>query len=364
MKRKVLLIFISVLSKFLVSGDVPFNFTIVPGLSLYMGRETSNLATGFISSEVHELDGIQLGPVYSVSSRETNGVQASGLMNIAGGEGSLIQMAGVINVADAIDGIQLGGVINVAENLDGIQGAGVISVAEDFDGIQLSGVINVAEDTDGVQLAGVVNVSENLRGFQAAGVINIAERVDGSQIGGVVNVAESGKNFQLGLVNIVAGDSRDSTPLGLINFYEDGIFDFSCWMDSSNRIYQGFKSGSNHLYTEFYTGTMDWDFSTIDDRVIGTALGFRTGRKALHIDTAAGAMFKFDDGYNHLWIPEIKTQLGLQLGPLSAFGGISAKLSITDYSDNIDFLSDSIFIEVSEPVDIYANLYAGFSITL
>lgn len=364
MKRKVLLIFISILSKFLVSADIPFNFTIVPGVSLFMQDETTNLSTGFISSEVYELDGIQLGPIYTVSSKEANGVQAAGVFNIAAEEGLLIQLAGVMNVADRLEGIQFGGVINISDNLDGIQGGGVVSVAADVDGVQMSGVINIAENMDGVQLGGVINVSEDFRGLQAAGVINVAESVDGAQIGGVINVAESGKNFQLGVINIVAGDSGDSTPLGLINFYEDGIFDISCWMDSSDRIYQSFKSGSNNLYTEFYTGSMDWDFTTVEDRVIGTALGFRKGERNLHIDSTVGAMFMFDQGYNHLWIPEVKTQLGLSFGPLSIFGGVSGKLAIKDYSDNVDFLSDSVYIEISETVDMYTNLFAGFSIEL
>lgn len=349
MNKRIILILISIMSKFLVSGEIPFNYTIVPGISLFRLNDKTNIATGTISSEVHSLDGVQLGPIYSISYGEANGVQASGIFNITGGPGSLVQLAGIMNISDSLDGVQFSGIINIAE---------------DFNGVQSSGIINIADRGDGAQISGLINISDDFDGIQSAGLINIADRVEGLQLSGLINIADSGDVFQIGIINIVAEDSSEAVPLGVINLYENGIFDLSYWVDDSDRLYQSIKTGSKHLYTEFYTGSMELDFESMEDRVFGAALGFRSGTSTLHIDTTLGAMFQYEDSYDQLWIPEVKSQLGLSLGSLSLFAGVSGKFAIVDYSDNVEFLSNSRYIEVNDYVDIYANLFAGISLEL
>ncbi len=386
MKRIYLIIRTLILSSVLFGMDIPVNYTIVPGVNLFGGKHTTYLSTGTISSEVYKLKGIQLGPVYSLAFNGMDGVQASGVFNISPRESRGLQAAGVFNITDRMDGFQTGGVFNIASDVVGFQAGGVFNIADNMDGFQSAGVFNIANDIDGFQAAGVINVADDIDGLQAAGVINVADDVQGSQIS-VINVAGSGTNLQVGIINIVTKNSRHTTPIGLINLYRGGTFDISSWMDTKGIIYQSLDTGSKYVYTQFYTGATEEKFQQMDERIFGTAIGFKLSPRPLTLDVTLGAKYihyteafnnsisllkesDFDDDsdeHSHFrdwqkWTPEVKATLGIRLGGISVFGGVYGDFAIDGYNDDSEFFTDSDGYALNDSVDFHYNWFAGAKI--
>ncbi len=324
--KKILIIFITSLTIFLTAEDIPFNFTVVPGVNIFPGENTTNLSTGLISSEVYELDGIQLGPVYAVSVKEMDGIQASGVLNIAGGETDGIQAAGVVNIAGYVDGLQAAGTVNLSDDLNGFQAAGVVNIAEDVDGFQVSGVVNIAESFDGGQV----------------GVVNISSKADG---------------IQVGVINIVSESSNDTLAIGLLNLYEDGITDLSVWMDSYQNIYQGVETGSRRLYTLLYTGAKQENLTSMDERIFGGGFGFRFYPSFFDIDLVLGAKYEYET--HRIWTPEAKASVGINLGSISLFGGVNGDFNIEGYNDDAIFFNENHSYELTKNVNLYYSWFAG-----
>lgn len=378
MKRIYLIIRSLILSSVLFGVDIPINYTIVPGVNLFSGKHTTYLSTGTISSEVYRLKGIQFGPVYSIAFNDMDGIQVSGVFNISPNDSQGLQAAGVFNLTDKMDGFQAGGVFNIADDVVGFQAGGVFNIASDMVGFQAGGVFNISDDMDGFQAAGVINVADNIDGLQVAGVVNVADDVEGSQIG-VINVAGSGSNVQVGIINIVTKNSRHTTPIGLINLYRGGTFDISTWMDTKGIIYQSLDTGSQNVYTQFYTGATEEKFQQIDERIFGTAIGFKLNPRPLTLDVTLGAKYihdseafnnninnnkndnldNDDNRYWQKWTPEVKATLGLRIGSISIFGGVYGDFQIDDYNDGSAFFADSKGYALRENVDFHYNWFAG-----
>ncbi|MGL1893136.1 MAG: hypothetical protein OCD02_15995 [Spirochaetaceae bacterium] len=376
-----LFIFISINVNALNSG---FNFTIIPGVNLYPNQEITYISTGFISSEVNQLDGLQFGPVYSVSANKVDGLQASGVFNVAGGNVDGFQAAGVFNTAENVDGFQAGGVFNISDDIDGFQAGGVFNITQKVDGFQAAGVFNISEDIDGFQAAGVFNQSDDLIGLQSAGVWNTADDVIGVQVAGVINSAKNvngsqisvintatgGKNLQIGIINVVTDNSSRATPIGLLNFYADGIFEVSAWMDTREYIYQGLETGSKHFYTLHYTGTKEENFKELEGRIFGTAFGVRSDLLFLNFDLTAGGKFIYysdteDDCFAEsfsVWTPDVKASLGLELGALTLFAGVDADLKIDKYNQDSDFFIGNDSIKLSDSLDLHYTFFAGLKL--
>ncbi len=378
MKKLLIIITILTINITLMAQSGGMNFTVVPGINIFPNQENTLFSTGLISSEVINLNGMQVGPVYSICKENMRGVQIGGVYNIAldnssgfqaggvfniGKEFDGFQAAGVFNISEYLDGFQASGVFNIAEDVDGFQAAGVFNKADDFDGFQVSGVTNVSDDFDGFQVAGVNNVSADLDGVQIAGVANVAQRVNGSQIG-VINIASSGDNFQLGIINVVTEDSTDSVPVGLINLYTDGVVDVAVWMDSKDIFYQGLASGSKNFYTLFYTGSTSDDFYELNKRVFGTALGYRRDISLGYFDLTAGGKHMFlQDAYSQV-TPEARATLGINVGAFAIFGGVSGMFKIDEYNNFSPMFDGLNSVEIRENVDMYYDWFVGVKLGL
>lgn len=344
---------------------MPFNFTVVPYLNLLPEADTTILATGFISSNVRGINGVQAGPVFSTTTSDMTGVQASGVFNIVEGNIKGLQTAGVFNInTGEILGIQTSGVFNISEkDLKGIQAAGVFNIVDgDVMGLQASGVFNICNNVNNsLQVAGVFNIADDFYGAQVAGAFNIAERVKGTQIG-VVNVANKTKGVQIGVVNVTYGKSNNAIPIGVLNFYNDGIMDVFAYGDFNNNFYYGIETGSKHFYTQLYLGHKDEEYDNINNYIVGYGLGLRPFKAFDIVLGAKNYMNRCE--YQNYPTPSGKASLSLDLGAVSIFGGIQGDFSIDNYNDESDFFHGKNSYEIESGVIVFYNYFVGVKLHL
>lgn len=364
--RKLFLLLFTVLGLNLFSLKVmPFNFTIVPYLNLLPEADTTILATGFISSNVKGLSGAQAGPVFSTTTGDMTGVQASGVFNLVEGNVKGVQAAGVFNInTGEVLGLQSSGVFNISErSVKGVQASGVFNITDgDVTGIQASGVFNICNNVNNsLQAAGVFNIAEDFYGAQIAGVFNIADKMKGTQIG-VVNVSNWTKGIQIGVVNVSYGKSSKAVPIGLLNFYNDGIMDIFAYADTNSSFYYGIETGSKYFYTQLYTGYRDDKYNDIDNYIIGYGLGVRPVDAFDLVLGAKNYMNRCE--YKNYPTPTAKASLSLDLGPVSIFGGINGDFSIDNYNAGSDFFHGKDSYEIETGIVVYYNYFAGIKLHL
>jgi hypothetical protein len=113
-------------------------------------------------------------------------------------------------------------------------------------------------------------------GYVQGGVFNIASKVDVLQ-GGVFNIAgKAGR--QIGIVNI-AGHS-EKTPIGLLNFVGNGIFDVTLYADEAGGAGAVLHTGTPYLYTSFeYNQQIGSDWLKEWPKSWGVGIGTRFGMK-------------------------------------------------------------------------------------
>lgn len=362
--RKLLQILL-LLTAFGISAEetIPFNFTIIPYVNLIPGDHNTVLATGFISSDIYSLNGVQFAPVFATTKGDMIGVQTSGVFNMVEGEAKGFQHSGVFNMADKdMLGAQLAGVFNSVDgSLRGIQSAGVFNLTQgESYGFQTAGVFNVAEGKAyAAQIAGVYNISGELKGTQIAGVFNIADSINGAQIS-VVNYAGNVNGLQLGVVNINSGEGK-ALPIGVINIYENGIKDIFAYTDRDSSLIYGIETGSDFFYTQLYTGTSWENRANSKDRFVGYGFGVRSSV----VDLVLGA--KNHVGYYSNYVyptPTGKATLSLRLGSVSIFGGISGDLAIDNYNNKSKFFTDENFKKINDGINLYYTWIAGVKIHL
>lgn len=363
--RRVIFIFItSLLINIYAMDVVPFNFTLVPYVNFFPEAEVTTLATGFISSNVKSISGIQVAPIFSTTSGDLLGVQGSGVFNISEGDVKGVQGAGVFNInEEEFLGVQYAGVFNISDGFyRGLQTAGVFNiVSNDFYGLQAAGVFNISnKGVKSVQTAGVFNISDDLFGLQMAGAFNIAGSVNGAQFG-TVNVANGVSGLQVGVVNISYGKNRGAVPIGVINIYSDGIRNLFCQTDLDNNIYYGIETGSKNFYTQLFTGTKKDDLESLDNRIVGYGFGIKPVQP-LDIVFGAKNYIKYmqNENRDNYPTPFAKLALNINLGSLSIYGGVEGDFYIDNYNENSYFFTyDRKKYELDEYVDIYYNFFVG-----
>lgn len=384
--KKIVTIFICFLSSFLVAEEkIPFNFTVVPGVNLIPGEHNTMIASGLVSSEVYGVTGLQLGPVYSTVESDmngfqvsgvfnsvkgdSNGLQAAGVYNYNGGNFNSVQLSGVFNIVEGerVNGFQAAGVYNSSNNVNGCQLAGVFNKADLVNGVQIGGAFNKAESINLLQLSGAVNIAEVANGLQIAGAANIIKHGSGLQLSGAVNIAKEFNGLQIGVVNIVSGSSKGSVPIGVINLYQDGIFDVAVWMDDKGILYTGLETGNKYFYTQIYTGNHHRDKFLINNRISGAGLGYRFFPDSIiNFDIVTGAKFEVGSSEalcENNWAPEVKTSASLKLGPLAITGGVMFNLMIDGYNENASFFKDKERIKIDRDLDAYYNYFAGVKLS-
>lgn len=366
MRKLLTILFFTIGASLIAEVTMPFNFTIIPTLNMIPGDHNTVLATGFISSDVYGIKGIQLGPVFATTKEDMYGFQASGVFNVVGGNTLGFQNAGVFNVAQKnMLGIQAAGVFNVVDGrMDGVQMAGVFNTVEgESVGLQLAGVYNIAEGRAlASQIGGVFNISEDIKGAQIAGVFNIAKDIDGSQVG-VVNVANKVDGVQLGVVNINTGGGR-ALPIGVINIYKNGVKDIFAYTDGSSNIIYGIETGSKHFYTQLFTGTSWENMNNSYDRFVGYGFGVRNR----YFDLVLGAknhVNAYDAEYHDYPTPTGRASISLGLGSVSIVGGVEGNLAIDTYNDDSHFFAESEnFVAINDGLDLHYNWFAGVKVHL
>ncbi len=202
---------------------IPFNFSIVPGIS------TGDPDEGFRSKHSFSLN------LFAGESHYLNGVAIGGL-NI---------------VEDKMAGVAFGYLSNYIQG--DARGAAFSSFFNyslgSFTGVQFS-LVNYNESwVKGVQVS-LVNHALDVKGTQL-GLVNIANNINGAQLG-LVNIS-SGKvsGTQIGLVNIA--DEND-VPIGLVNIIKNGRFNIDIWIDETAYRFIGFKMGGKYFYTHLFFG--------------------------------------------------------------------------------------------------------------
>lgn len=204
-----------------ISGAVinTFSFNILAGYA----RGLEGLEIGGVANlESRDVQGLQIAGLTNLVGRDTRGVQVAGAINHTMGSLNGVQIAGFGNtVWDTLSGAQIAGGANVVKGgLRGTQVAGAVNVAtENVDGWQIAGGVNVTpKDVTKAQVAGGVNYARNVTGAQVACGVNVVYgNVGGGQVGLGANYAASVSGGQVSLgVNVVPGEvSGGQVGLGL-----------------------------------------------------------------------------------------------------------------------------------------------------
>jgi len=243
----------------LIKTPVKFSFAPNVGTGGLVGENNeTNLSLNLIGGTNGTINGVEVGGVVNIVTRNVAGFQYSGVVNTVGGDVMGWQDAGVCNVVNG--------------DLYGYQNSGVFNSAGKVYGHQESGVVNVAyQEVNGLQAAGITNVTPGtVNGMQVSGFVNTGGDVNGAQISGVVNIAKNVKGVQLGLVNI--SDNIQGVPLGLVNYIRSVGFHYQAYVDEIGATSFALRNGGEYLYTLLTLG-----FKYYDDNNIACAFGWGIG---------------------------------------------------------------------------------------
>jgi hypothetical protein len=174
-----------------------WQFSLVPNVSTngdIAGATINTFSFNLLAGYARGLEGIEVGGIANLESRDVKGLQVAGLTNLVGRNTDGVQIAGAINhTMRSLNGLQIAGFGNtVWDTLVGVQIAGGANVVKGgLRGTQITGGCNVAtQNVDGTQIAGGVNVTPmDVRKAQIAGGVNYARNVSGAQFACGVNVA-------------------------------------------------------------------------------------------------------------------------------------------------------------------------------
>ncbi len=174
-----------------------WQFSLVPNMSTngdIAGATINTFSFNLLAGYARGLEGVEIGGIANLESRDVKGMQVAGLTNLVGRNTDGVQIAGAINhTMRSLDGLQVAGFGNtVWDTLVGVQIAGGANVVKGgLRGTQITGGCNVAtQNVDGTQIAGGVNVTPmDVRKAQVAGGVNYARNVSGAQFACGVNVA-------------------------------------------------------------------------------------------------------------------------------------------------------------------------------
>ncbi|MBR4170250.1 MAG: hypothetical protein IKR48_01205 [Kiritimatiellae bacterium] len=135
----------------------PFVLGIVGAAQLPPGRvDVGGLRLNLLHNEVENMDGIDIGGLYSVVNGNTRALQIAPIIqDKCDAYGIQIGVVEVVN--NYCDGIQIGA-FEYARQMSGLQ-IGVYNGSENFEGLQI-GLVNYARSCRGMQI-GLVNVIPN-----------------------------------------------------------------------------------------------------------------------------------------------------------------------------------------------------------
>lgn len=253
----------------------------------------SNLNIGLLSN-TDSLRGFQLGLLTSVVRRDMQGVNLGGLFTLTGQTARGWQISGVMNsVGGDMQGVQIGAISNISRSLHGLQISGLNNISTTpFKGIQTSLISNISMGVQrGVQLAAISNISSSyMRGLQI-GAYNYADTLNGSQMG-LINVCISHpRGVQIGLLNY----SRDTVAhkIGLINVNPKTKTDIMYYLGTSSKINFALRFRNRSTYSIVGFGT---HYMGLDKRFSG-ALYYRLGQ---YFDITPRFSLSSDIGFYHV----------------------------------------------------------------
>ncbi len=169
------------------------------------------------------------------------GSQISLLLNRSKKEFSGLQLSAVGNLANKMDGVQVSTTFNVAQQFDGIQ-VGALNAANTVN-TQI-GTLNGANNTF-LQIS-TMNIAKNVE-IQIA-TVNWAQTLSTLQVG-VINYAKRDNGRSIGIINICP--YCEKTPIGLISFVGNGVWNFSTLIDETGSFLGNLRLGTASFYTTF-----------------------------------------------------------------------------------------------------------------
>lgn len=272
----------------------------------------NNLSLNILGGYNGGVNGLEIGGLFNILSKNMKGVQIGGLSNFVGGYANGLQVGGLTNlVADTFRGCQIAGITNmVRESFNGLQLSGVYSHTNArLRGMQVGGIANWSKDTlNGMQLAGIVNISNgSTRGFQLAGINNQTHQtLNGMQLG-FVNYAKQNNGFQLGFVNVA--DSAKGIAIGFFNYVKNGYHPIEIFGNEVLHTGIGFKSGVDHFYTSYFVG-----MQPTNPELFGFGMGF-----GARLNTWKWLSFSFDLTSSYINEKELKEGYTFELNLLNRF---------------------------------------------
>ncbi len=303
--------------------------SIIPTIGTNMeasGIIDNNLSLNVFGGYNGGVNGLEIGGLFNILTRNMHGVQIGGLSNFVQGYSKGVQIGGINNfLAKEMIGVQVGGISNIvigkvigvqiggiqnhiAKSMRGLQIGGILNWAQDsINGMQIAGISNIAHgEVGGVQLAGIHNLStKNISGAQICGISNQAIKdMSGIQIG-LINYAQNNRGFQLGLINVA--ENASGVALGLFNYVQNGYHPLELFGNEVLYTNVAFKSGVDHFYTMFTGGVRP-----NDPQIFG--LGFGIGSR---VNTWKWLSFSFDLTGTFINEKELNTQYTWELNLLN-----------------------------------------------
>lgn len=285
---------------------------------------------------------------------DIRGFQGAGIFNLAKRNLLGLQI-GTVNIAASFDGAQFGTLNMARKSSQGAQ-IGVMNLSADsVNGAQVStlniakastiqvGVLNVAASAP-VQVS-VMNVAK--QSDAQVSVFNIGKDVK-KQIG-VMNVSARASKRMLGLINICL--ECEETPIGLLNFVWNGLWEASLGLNEMGGTAVNFKFGTAYFYTVLETSRLFKEHRLFEryDNIWENGLGFGThfGKYGSHVELEY-AFFHVTEKYrgNYSLIPNSRNsasyhhrlRLGLTSRLLPGIGissGLSLNLATEGYAAKI-----------------------------
>ena len=269
--------------------------SILPGVGtrgLLNGNSVNSFSINILAGYSQGTDGLEMGTLFNINTRDMIGVQLAGIGNITGRFVKGFQAASVLNYNGLLlEGVQVAGFSNInAGDIEGWQISGFSNVTNGIlKGGQLSGFSNVAtKSVDGVQIASFSNVAtKDVNGMQLSAFNNYAKEVQGIQISSFVNYAGHNKGVQLGFFNYA--DTSSGIPIGFMSIVKHGYHTWEISATETFPVNMAFRTGVNLFYNIFEIG--------VGNDVYHATYGIGTmpslGRRwSLSMDLTAGAIIQ------------------------------------------------------------------------
>lgn len=327
---------------------------------------------GFLASEIK--NNLSINLLIGINGG-VEGLEFGGFGNVNFGDVEGIQVAGYFNINKGfLNGIQISGGVNLNNNSS--QGLQISSLANansgSFDGVQITGLINFNGNSENqkpseiCQISSLANISlSKVDGVQISGLLNYAgDSSQGLQIS-LINISKNFNGTQIGLINI-SSDTTNTTSIGLINFFKNGLKQISLSYTDLNNIDISLKLGSRAFYTIFKAGI----FYNYKNFFYSTGFGVGTSfclnqKNSMMIEYSTTNLFDFFHYYN-IFINKLDFLFNLRINKTFSFSfgpniSLLQKYKIT--SDN--FMILPIYKIVQFSTSRFDNiLWLGASINL